>query len=188
MYLALCLTLSFWLLCPSERHELAFEKFIFSHLTQLISGRRLLIWMVIVKCIVLAKVHQNRYLHYFLSGFHVENDFDYSSSFVAYLSSAIMYQILNLAHNRSDIERRVHAVIAKFAERGLRSLAVAFQASDSIVSHHHHSFSFFLPFLFFPFMLLWYHYHHYFLFYFVLLWYHQHHRHHFLSFMLLWCF
>uniref|UniRef100_A0A2N9H2W0 Plasma membrane ATPase n=1 Tax=Fagus sylvatica TaxID=28930 RepID=A0A2N9H2W0_FAGSY len=36
-------------------------------------------------------------------------------------------QILNLAHNKSDIERRVHAVIDKFAERGLRSLAVAYQ-------------------------------------------------------------
>ncbi|KAL6580234.1 plasma membrane H+-ATPase [Orobanche minor] len=36
-------------------------------------------------------------------------------------------QILNLAHNKSDIERRVHAVIDKFAERGLRSLAVAHQ-------------------------------------------------------------
>ncbi|XP_076917457.1 plasma membrane ATPase 3-like [Bidens hawaiensis] len=36
-------------------------------------------------------------------------------------------QILNLAHNRSQIERRVHLVIDKFAERGLRSLAVAYQ-------------------------------------------------------------
>lgn len=36
-------------------------------------------------------------------------------------------QILHLAHNKSDIERRVHAVIDKFAERGLRSLAVAYQ-------------------------------------------------------------
>ncbi|XP_057952122.1 ATPase 11, plasma membrane-type isoform X1 [Malania oleifera] len=36
-------------------------------------------------------------------------------------------QILNLARNKSDIERRVHAVIDKFAERGLRSLAVAYQ-------------------------------------------------------------
>ncbi|XP_065876849.1 ATPase 4, plasma membrane-type [Euphorbia lathyris] len=36
-------------------------------------------------------------------------------------------QILHLAHNKSDIERRVHAVIDKFAERGLRSLAVAIQ-------------------------------------------------------------
>lgn len=36
-------------------------------------------------------------------------------------------QILNLAHNKSDIERRVHLVIDKFAERGLRSLAVAYQ-------------------------------------------------------------
>jgi H+-transporting ATPase len=34
---------------------------------------------------------------------------------------------LNLAHNKSEIERRVHAVIDKFAERGLRSLAVAYQ-------------------------------------------------------------
>ncbi|CAI0549424.1 unnamed protein product [Linum tenue] len=36
-------------------------------------------------------------------------------------------QILHLAHNKSEIERRVHAVIDKFAERGLRSLAVAYQ-------------------------------------------------------------
>ncbi|KAF5755038.1 putative P-type H(+)-exporting transporter [Helianthus annuus] len=36
-------------------------------------------------------------------------------------------QILNLAHNKSEIERRVHLVIDKFAERGLRSLAVAYQ-------------------------------------------------------------
>ncbi|XVF13440.1 hypothetical protein REPUB_Repub08aG0208000 [Reevesia pubescens] len=36
-------------------------------------------------------------------------------------------QILNLAWNKSDIEKRVHSVIDKFAERGLRSLAVARQ-------------------------------------------------------------
>ncbi|OWM69771.1 ATPase 4, plasma membrane-type-like isoform X2 [Punica granatum] len=36
-------------------------------------------------------------------------------------------QILNLVHNKSEIERRVHAMIDKFAERGLRSLAVAYQ-------------------------------------------------------------
>lgn len=36
-------------------------------------------------------------------------------------------QILNLSHNRSEIEGKVHAVIDKFAERGLRSLAVAYQ-------------------------------------------------------------
>ncbi|KAF5732876.1 H+-ATPase family protein [Tripterygium wilfordii] len=36
-------------------------------------------------------------------------------------------QILNLAHNRSEIEKRVHAIIDKFAERGLRSLGVARQ-------------------------------------------------------------
>jgi len=40
-----------------------------------------------------------------------------------------MSQILNLAHNRAEIERRVHAVIDKFAERGLRSLAVAYQVT-----------------------------------------------------------
>ncbi|GAA0144677.1 primary active transporter [Lithospermum erythrorhizon] len=36
-------------------------------------------------------------------------------------------QILNLARNKSEIEGRVHAVIDKFADRGLRSLAVAYQ-------------------------------------------------------------
>jgi len=36
-------------------------------------------------------------------------------------------QILSLAVNKSDIERKVHAIIDKFAERGLRSLAVARQ-------------------------------------------------------------
>ncbi|CAL5340337.1 unnamed protein product [Camellia sinensis] len=36
-------------------------------------------------------------------------------------------QILNLAHNKSQIERKVHSMIDKFAERGLRSLGVARQ-------------------------------------------------------------
>lgn len=36
-------------------------------------------------------------------------------------------QILNLACNKSEIERKVHTIIDKFAERGLRSLAVAYQ-------------------------------------------------------------
>ncbi|KAJ4727253.1 Plasma membrane ATPase [Melia azedarach] len=36
-------------------------------------------------------------------------------------------QILHLVHNKLEIERRVHAIIDKFAERGLRSLAVARQ-------------------------------------------------------------
>ncbi|RZC79862.1 hypothetical protein C5167_042438 [Papaver somniferum] len=36
-------------------------------------------------------------------------------------------QILNLANNKPDIERRVHAAIDRFAERGLRSLGVAYQ-------------------------------------------------------------
>ncbi|CAN1748368.1 ATPase 7, plasma membrane-type, partial [Linum perenne] len=36
-------------------------------------------------------------------------------------------QILNLARNKADIANRVHAIIDKFAERGLRSLGVARQ-------------------------------------------------------------
>ncbi|XP_051123243.1 plasma membrane ATPase 1-like [Andrographis paniculata] len=36
-------------------------------------------------------------------------------------------QILSLAHNKSTIAKSVHEVIDKFAERGLRSLAVAYQ-------------------------------------------------------------
>ncbi|XP_044476480.1 plasma membrane ATPase 1-like [Mangifera indica] len=36
-------------------------------------------------------------------------------------------QILNLSWNKADIEKRVHSIIDKFAERGLRSLAVARQ-------------------------------------------------------------
>ena len=40
-------------------------------------------------------------------------------------------QILDLAHNKEEIAARVHSIIDKFAERGLRSLAVARQASSS---------------------------------------------------------
>ncbi|CAL1375940.1 unnamed protein product [Linum trigynum] len=36
-------------------------------------------------------------------------------------------QILNLAYNRADIANRVHGIIDKFAERGLRSLGIARQ-------------------------------------------------------------
>nr|AKG55564.1 plasma membrane H+-ATPase [Hevea brasiliensis] len=36
-------------------------------------------------------------------------------------------QILSLARNKSDIEKKVHTIIDKFAKRGLRSLAVARQ-------------------------------------------------------------
>jgi magnesium-transporting ATPase (P-type) len=45
-------------------------------------------------------------------------------------------QILHLAHNKSEIERRVHAVIDKFAERGLRSLAVAYQVRRQCSFYH----------------------------------------------------
>ncbi|KAG6527342.1 hypothetical protein ZIOFF_009441 [Zingiber officinale] len=34
--------------------------------------------------------------------------------------------ILNLAHNKSEIEQRVHAIIDKIAEHGVRSLAAAY--------------------------------------------------------------
>lgn len=47
-----------------------------------------------------------------------------------------MQQILNLAHNKSEIERRVHVVIDKFAERGLRSLAVAYQVEIFMLHSH----------------------------------------------------
>lgn len=38
-------------------------------------------------------------------------------------------QILNLASNGSEIAKKVHSIIDKFAERGLRSLAVARQVA-----------------------------------------------------------
>ncbi|XP_050203553.1 plasma membrane ATPase 1 [Mercurialis annua] len=43
------------------------------------------------------------------------------------VSKGAIEQIVNLAHNKSEIEKRVHAIVDKFAERGLRSLAVARQ-------------------------------------------------------------
>lgn len=43
-------------------------------------------------------------------------------------------QILNLARNKADIAKRVHSIIDKFAERGLRSLAVARQVVISFNS------------------------------------------------------
>ncbi|KAG7946127.1 hypothetical protein I3843_14G022800 [Carya illinoinensis] len=45
-------------------------------------------------------------------------------------------QILNLAHNKSELERKVHAMIDKFAERGLRSLAVARQEVSAGTKDH----------------------------------------------------
>ena len=35
-------------------------------------------------------------------------------------------------HNREEIKQRVHAVTDKFAERGLRSLAVAYQVTSLV--------------------------------------------------------
>lgn len=39
-------------------------------------------------------------------------------------------QILNLCNCKEDVRKKVHGVIDKFAERGLRSLAVARQVSN----------------------------------------------------------
>jgi H+-transporting ATPase len=36
-------------------------------------------------------------------------------------------QILNLCYNKDDIAEKVQRVVDRFAERGLRSLAVAYQ-------------------------------------------------------------
>ncbi|KAL7242332.1 hypothetical protein ACSBR1_014827 [Camellia fascicularis] len=52
-----------------------------------------------------------------------------------FLMPCCLEWILNLAHNKSEIERRVHAVIGKFAEQGLRSLAVAYQISTCLFFH-----------------------------------------------------
>lgn len=38
-------------------------------------------------------------------------------------------QILDLCHCKEDLRRKVHGIIDKYAERGLRSLAVARQVS-----------------------------------------------------------
>lgn len=37
------------------------------------------------------------------------------------------FQILNLSEEKEEIAGKVHAIIDKFAERGLRSLGVAIQ-------------------------------------------------------------
>jgi len=45
-------------------------------------------------------------------------------------------QILELAHNNSDIEKKVHDVIDRYADRGLRSLAVARQVNQKICNEN----------------------------------------------------
>ena len=44
-----------------------------------------------------------------------------------WVSKGAPEHILNLAHNNSEIECKVHAVIDKSADRGLRSFVVAYQ-------------------------------------------------------------
>ncbi|KAI8026370.1 ATPase 4, plasma membrane-type [Camellia lanceoleosa] len=57
----------------------------------------------------------------------VENQDAINAAIVGTLAD--LKEVLNLAHNKSEIERRVHAVIDKFAEQGLRSRAVAYQCA-----------------------------------------------------------
>lgn len=84
--------------------------------------------MVMAKCVVSAKVLQNRY-----HSLDVYDCLVIAAVLQTFLFNFVVFtmpQILNLAHNKSEIERRVHAVIDKFAERGLRSLAVAYQVKN----------------------------------------------------------
>ncbi|WRX26461.1 Cation-transporting P-type ATPase [Theobroma cacao] len=53
---------------------------------------------------------------------HFQQDIYSSSS-----SSSPQYQILSLCREKNEIAGKVHAIIDKFAERGLRALGVAFQ-------------------------------------------------------------
>jgi magnesium-transporting ATPase (P-type) len=80
--------------------------------------------MVREECIVLAREHQSRYCFpkHILGTLQLWQWFQ--------LLIVEVKQILHLAHNKSDIERRVRAVIDKFAERGLRALGVAYQVCD----------------------------------------------------------
>lgn len=45
---------------------------------------------------------------------------------IHWFSKGASEQILNLAHNKLDMDRRVHSIIDKFADHGLLSLAVAY--------------------------------------------------------------
>ncbi|CAN8254134.1 unnamed protein product [Cochlearia groenlandica] len=47
--------------------------------------------------------------------------------FLRYCSVNLHIKILDMAHNKLEIKERVHATIDKFAERGLRSLGLAYQ-------------------------------------------------------------
>jgi hypothetical protein len=80
--------------------------------------------MVREECIVLAREHQSRYCFpkHILGTLQLWQWFQ--------LLIVEVKQILHLAHNKSNIEKRVRAVIDKFAERGLRALGVAYQVCD----------------------------------------------------------
>ena len=47
-------------------------------------------------------------------------------------SDVVHLQILNLCYNKDDIAEKVQIVVDRFAERGLRSLAVAYQVPHGI--------------------------------------------------------
>lgn len=59
---------------------------------------------------------------------YIHQSFEHTKSLQEYCDFAAS-QILNLVHNKSEAERRVHFVIDKYAEQGLRSIAVAYQVS-----------------------------------------------------------
>lgn len=52
----------------------------------------------------------------------------------ALLSNFLLVQILDMVHNKSEIKNRVHSFIDKFAERGLRSLGLAYQVRHSLLT------------------------------------------------------
>ena len=48
----------------------------------------------------------------------------------------IFCQIIHLCNVREDVKKEAHAIIGKFADRGLRSLAVAKQVSELLFFVH----------------------------------------------------
>jgi magnesium-transporting ATPase (P-type) len=47
----------------------------------------------------------------------------------------MLFQILELCNCKENVRKRAHAVIDRFAERGLRSLGVAYQVSKDDISY-----------------------------------------------------
>jgi len=49
----------------------------------------------------------------------------------------MLFQILDICNCKENVRKRAHAVIDRFAERGLRSLGVAYQVSKDDISYVH---------------------------------------------------